>query len=166
MSHQARLRQFSRWYRAHLLIAWNPTKGIKRHVPLSWIWFVLWKIAGLKWVRGITMEYRLVFVALLALTIGQVHGTKEIHWDERWGFFWQTSFYHHPKTHLSPFTSCHKKRNVQRASMNEYMDYVLTYMAPIFRSSGLIPMDLPDTSIGWEAVSFGKLREKSHTVTN
>ncbi|XP_055708964.1 uncharacterized protein LOC129805217 [Phlebotomus papatasi] len=70
------------------------------------------------------MEYHLVFVALLALTIGQVHGTKEIHWDER---------------------------NVQRASMNEYMDYVLTYMAPIFRSSGLIPMTLPDTSIGWEA---------------
>ncbi|XP_055683050.1 uncharacterized protein LOC129789941 [Lutzomyia longipalpis] len=70
------------------------------------------------------MGYRLVCVALLALAFGQVHPVEE----DIWG-----------------------GRNVQRANMNQYTDYVLTYMAPIFRSSGLVPMGLPPTSIGWEA---------------
>uniref|UniRef100_A0A1B0CSH8 Secreted protein n=1 Tax=Lutzomyia longipalpis TaxID=7200 RepID=A0A1B0CSH8_LUTLO len=73
------------------------------------------------------MGYRLVCVALLALAFGQVHPVEE----DIWG-----------------------GRNVQRANMNQYTDYVLTYMAPIFRNSGLVPMGLPPTSIGWEAYHY------------
>ncbi|GAB0089195.1 mite allergen Der f 7-like [Sergentomyia squamirostris] len=69
------------------------------------------------------MVYRLVLVALLALSSQVVHSEKVVP-DER---------------------------NMRRANMNVYTDYVMTYIAPIFRESGLVPMALPDTSIGWEA---------------
>ncbi|XP_059616551.1 uncharacterized protein LOC132261666 [Phlebotomus argentipes] len=96
------------------------------------------------------MEYRLVCVALLALTIGQAFGTERVDLDDRCSQIYPPC--DHPRTQaLLPLLDDLESRNMQRASMNTYMDYVLTYIAPIFRDSGMVPMDLPDTSIGWEA---------------
>lgn len=48
---------------------------------------------------------------------------------------------------------------ITEANMNAYMDYVLIQFGPYINAMGWIPMDLPDITESFEAVSFVNERE-------